>query len=94
MHVLDLGYSQKYTDAGLVHLKELTVDHAESVRPQERDRRRVVHLKGLTNLTTLTLNGTKVTGAGLASLKGMTKLQTLNLMGLDIGDAEPPICPG
>jgi hypothetical protein len=38
-----------------------------------------VHLKGLTKLETLDLNGTKITDAGLVHLKGMTKLWSLIL---------------
>ena len=36
-------------------------------------------LKGLTNLETLVLTGTKITDAGLVHLKGLTKLERLSL---------------
>ena len=44
----------------------------------------LVHLKGLTNLQSLTLmgrfdNSSQITDAGLVHLKGMTELQTLDL---------------
>jgi hypothetical protein len=39
----------------------------------------LVHLKGLTSLQTLDLNGTKVTDAGLEHLKGLTNLHSLHL---------------
>ena len=38
-----------------------------------------MHLKGLTNLSELDLNGTHVTDAGLAHLKGLTKIASLYL---------------
>ena len=47
----------------------------------------LVHLKGLTNLQTLNLHGTKITDAGLVHLKGLTKLQTLDLWDTKITDA-------
>ena len=37
------------------------------------------HLKGLTKLQTLYLNGTRVTDVGLEHLKGLAKLRDLNL---------------
>ena len=44
----------------------------------------LVHLKGLTNLQTLNLHGTKITDAGLVHLKGLPNLQTLYLYGTQI----------
>ena len=45
------------------------------------------HLKGLTNLQTLYLSGTKVTDAGMEHLKGLTELQVLYLSGTQVTDA-------
>ena len=47
----------------------------------------LVHLMGLTNLTSLNLSRTKVTEAGLLHLKGLTGLQALGLGGTKITDA-------
>jgi Leucine-rich repeat (LRR) protein len=47
----------------------------------------LVHLKGLTKLESLSLNGTVITDAGLVHLKGLTNLQTLDLSGTAITDA-------
>jgi Leucine-rich repeat (LRR) protein len=47
----------------------------------------LVHLKGLTNLQTLSLGGTRITGAGLVHLKGLAKLETLNIRDCQIRDA-------
>ena len=47
----------------------------------------LVHLKGLTSLTTLGLFNTKITDAGLVNLKGLTSLTTLGLGGTGISDA-------
>lgn len=54
------------------------------------ENRRLVHLKGLTNLTTLNLGNTRVTDAGLVHLRGLTKLATLTLNGevTDVGVTE------
>ena len=46
----------------------------------------LVHLKGLTKLERLRLEGTKVTDAGLVHLKGMTKLWNLHLEGTQVTD--------
>ena len=48
----------------------------------------LVHLKGLTKLQKLTLNGTnKVTDAGLVHLKGLTSLESLNLESTQVSGA-------
>ena len=47
----------------------------------------LVHLKGLTDLKTLSLRLTNVTDAGLMHLKGLTSLTTLYLPGTKVGDA-------
>ena len=46
-----------------------------------------MHLKGLTKLEYLDLNGTKVTDAGLVHLEGLTKLEELHLVGTKVTDA-------
>jgi len=47
----------------------------------------LVHLKGLTKLEKLHLDGTRVTDAGLIHLKGLTSLDNLSLTGTDVTDA-------
>jgi dipeptidyl aminopeptidase/acylaminoacyl peptidase len=46
-----------------------------------------VHLKGLTNLKILDLNGTKVTDKGLVQLQGLAELWLLNLNNAEVTDA-------
>ena len=46
-----------------------------------------MHLKGLTNLQSLNLHGTKITDAGLAHLKGMTSLESLTLSNTKVTSA-------
>jgi Leucine-rich repeat (LRR) protein len=47
------------------------------------------HLKGLTQLRELSLNGTQVTDAGLEHLKGLSELETLSLDDKRVTDAAP-----
>lgn len=47
----------------------------------------LVHLRGLTQLTSLSISGTKVTDAGLVYLSGLTNLTTLNLSATKVTDA-------
>ena len=47
----------------------------------------LIQLKGLTDLETLLIGGTKVTDAGLAHLKPLAKLKKLSLFDTEIGDA-------
>ena len=74
-----LSHNKKITDAGLVHLKELTklqtLDLSYSTNFTDAG---LVHLKELTALQTLKLGNTKITDAGLGHLKGLTNLQTLD----------------
>ena len=44
-------------------------------------------MKGLNELQSLDLQGTKVTGAGLANLKGLSKLRWLHLAGTKVTDS-------
>ena len=46
----------------------------------------LVHLKGLTSLEGLVLNGTEITDAGLVHLKDLANLKGLNLQGTDVSD--------
>ena len=83
-------FKKKVTDAGLVHLKEMT--NLESLElnecPQVADAG-LVHLKGFTNLQTLSIEGTQVTDAGLVHLKDLTNLQSLSLANTQVTDAAP-----
>ena len=47
----------------------------------------VEHVKGLTQLQSLSLWGTKITDAGLVHLQGLTELQTLELEATQVTDA-------
>jgi Leucine-rich repeat (LRR) protein len=47
----------------------------------------LAHLKGLTNLSNLNLDNTKVTNAGLVHLTGLTNLSSLNLRSTHVTDA-------
>jgi len=74
------------TDAGLVHLKEMTSLKVLAF-PDQITGAGLVHLKRLTNLESLYLGGTKITDAGLVDLKGLTNLERLSLDGTQITDA-------
>jgi hypothetical protein len=54
----------------------------------------LVHLKGLTRLRTLWLEGTGVTDAGLAHLRGASELNNLRLQGTGITDDVLPLLRG
>ena len=57
------------TDAGLVHLKDLTSLKDLYLDGSQITGAGLVHLKDLASLTTLGLDGTKITDAGLAEIK-------------------------
>ena len=63
-----------------------TVVHV-SLHSQITDAGFLKHLKGLTQLQQLDLNGTPVTDASLEHLKGLTQLQQLDLGGAQVTDA-------
>ena len=69
--------SRKFTDADLVHLKELTSLETLNLRSTKITDAGLVHLKPLSNLETLYLTGTKINDAGLAHLKGLPGLRRL-----------------
>ena len=74
------------TDAGLVHLKELTnLQHLDLGATKITDAG-LVHLKGLTVLRTLDLASTRITDAGLVHLTGLGELRNLSVSGLPISD--------
>jgi hypothetical protein len=83
---LDLAGTQ-VTDAGLVHLKDLTALGALSLSGTQAADSSLVHVKGLTTLRVLSLSGTRVTDAGLIRLKGLTGLEELYLYGTQVTDA-------
>ena len=78
---------QSAFDKDVAAIKELggrvTVDEKGGVRVDLRRTKvtdaGLVHLKGLTNLTSLNLYNTKVTDSGLVHLEGLTNLEKLNL---------------
>jgi hypothetical protein len=66
---IDFSGRIKVTDAGLMHLRELTqLQYLHLTRTEITDAG-LVHLKGLTNLQTLGLEGTKVTEVGVNDLQ-------------------------
>ena len=78
-YVVNLRDTQ-VTDAGLVHLKELTAKlQFLNLSDTGVTDAGLVHLKGLTSLQSLHLGGTEVTDVGLEHLKGLTSLKTLDL---------------
>ena len=75
------------TDAGLMHLAELTDLFNLNFRCTPITDAGLVHLKGLTKLSSVVLHGTQVTDAGLVHLKGLTNLSYLRLDGTQVTDA-------
>lgn len=75
------------TDAGLVHLKELTNIETLYIWGHQVTDAGLVHLKGLTKLQKLSLNRCQLTDAGLVHLKELTNLQVLALSGTLVTDA-------
>ena len=69
----------RFTDAEMVHLKNLINLQGLRLQKTKVTDAGLVHLKGLINLKNLNLYGTKVTDAGLVHLRGLTNLQTLCL---------------
>lgn len=65
----------KISDAGLIHVKDVTNVTFLSLVGTEITDAGLVNLKGLTNLEVLRLDRTQVTAAGLVHLKDLTKLQ-------------------
>lgn len=74
------------TDAGLVHLKGLTLLETLRLENRQIGDAGLAHLGGLTSLKTLYLGGTQVTDAGLAYLQGLTSLKTLYLNNTQVSD--------
>jgi hypothetical protein len=77
---------RQFTDAGLVHLRELTKLQELHLNHTEVTDAGLVHLKGLTELRRLGLMHTKVGDAGLVHLAGLTELVSLNLTSTEITD--------
>ncbi|MHC4085379.1 MAG: redoxin domain-containing protein [Planctomycetota bacterium] len=75
------------TDAGLVHLKGLTLLETLRLENRQIGDAGLAHLGGLTSLKTLYLGGTQVTDAGLAHLKNLTELESLCVHKTVITDA-------
>ena len=62
-------YGTQITDAGLVHLKDLTNLQRLYLDQTQVTDAGLVHLKGLTTLTVLDIKNTPITDAGVAELK-------------------------
>lgn len=74
------------TDAGLVHLKGLTLLETLRLENRQIGDAGLAHLRGLTSLKTLYLGGTQVTDAGLAHVKNLTELESLCVHKTEITD--------
>ena len=75
------------TDAGLVHLKGLTLLETLRLENRQIGDAGLAHLGGLTSLKTLYLGGTQVTDAGMAHVKNLTELESLCVHKTEITDA-------
>jgi Leucine-rich repeat (LRR) protein len=85
---LNLYFCRKITDAGIVHLKELTKLETLNLYNTRITDAGLAHLKGLVNLVKLDLNScSRITDAGLVHLKGFTNLKLLGLPYTKITDA-------
>lgn len=82
-----VGSRSQLTDAGLIHLRELTQFRHLRLDDAQVTDAGPVQLQGLTQLQNLNLNGTQVTDAGLLHLRGLTQLQYLYLSGTQVTDA-------
>jgi len=71
----------RISDAGMVHLSELTELSGLYLNNTQVTDAGLVHLKKLKNLEQLVLNGTEATDAGLAYLKSLKGLRYLGLAG-------------
>jgi Leucine Rich repeat len=71
-------YGTQATDAGLVHLKGLTLKRLDLTYTKVTGAG-LAHVERMTSLETLALGYTEVTDPGLELLFGLTKLQTLYL---------------
>ena len=86
----DNGLSEQISAMATVESAALVLIGSGPV--EEQLRRQVtdsglVHLKGLTSLQYLSLDGTKVTDAGLVHLKGLTELRSLRLRKTQVTNA-------
>ena len=72
------------TDAGLVHLRELSGLKALYLDDTEVTGAGLLHIAGLTGLETLSVNYTRVGDAGLEHLKGLAKLTSLQLLETEV----------
>jgi peroxiredoxin len=75
------------TDAGLTHLKGLTMLETLRLENRQIGDAGLAHLGGLTSLKTLYLGGTQVTDAGMAHVKNLTELESLCVHKTEITDA-------
>lgn len=74
------------TDAGLVHLRDLTRLSWIKLDDTRVTDAGLAHLEGLTRLDTLYLNNTRVTDAGLERLEKLTNLRCLELDNCQVTD--------
>lgn len=75
------------TDAGLVHLKELTALRQLDLSCTRVTDAGLIHLKGLTKLERLVVEETKIGDAGLEHLAGMTNLRLVKLYDTEVSEA-------
>ena len=84
---VDLDNAWMLTDAGLLHLKEMTSLRALLLVNTRITDVGLEHLKGMASLRGLGVKNTQITDAGLEHLKDLTSLPTLDLARTQITDA-------
>ena len=84
---VDLDNAWMLTDAGLLHLKEMTSLRALLLVNTRITDVGLEHLKGMASLRGLGVKNTQITDAGLEHLKDLTSLTTLDLARTQITDA-------
>ena len=84
---LDLLRNDDITDAGLMHLSNLTNLEVLFIIGTGTTDAGLAHLKGMTKLSSIWMGGPHFTDAGLAHLKGKEHLTNLSIPGTSVTDA-------
>ena len=82
-----LALHRGFTNAGLVHVDELTNLTELVLESSHINDVGLKHLRGLSNLQRLTLRNVNITDSGLKHLSGLTKLESLELTSLALTDS-------
>jgi len=85
---IDFGHNFSFTDAGLVHLKNLKTLRALTIRSDKITNDGLRFLSNLTNLESLIIGGKFISDAGMVHLQNLTRLKKLDLysININIGD--------